>query len=135
MLATPTRRTALQHYQSPQARPPSPSIKTDFSDFAGLQRELPSDFAPINSNGHFRPYENGSLAIHNANKLDTGFFMCAASNGGNANFFLPKTFGPDDTNLFNLVIFLFFFLALCTVGHISKVIKITIQGKCRLFLL
>ncbi|KAH9406242.1 hypothetical protein TYRP_013848, partial [Tyrophagus putrescentiae] len=58
---------------------PPPVITWSRAD--GLQRELPSDFKPINSNGHFRPYENGSLAIHNANKLDTGFFMCAASNG------------------------------------------------------
>lgn len=51
------------------------------SSSTGLHRELPSDFKPINSNGHLRPYENGSLAIHNAHKSDSGFYMCAASNG------------------------------------------------------
>lgn len=94
-LAVDVRAVTLKHLASssrfyPQPTPPSilPTISSTTISLpvnaTGLQRELPSDFKPINSNGHFRPYENGSLAIHNANKLDTGFFMCAASNGGNA---------------------------------------------------
>ncbi|KAI2811059.1 hypothetical protein BLOT_002229 [Blomia tropicalis] len=58
---------------------PLPTITWSRAD--GSNRELPSDFKPVNSNGHLRPYENGSLAIHNAHKSDTGYYMCAASNG------------------------------------------------------
>lgn len=46
-----------------------------------LHREVPSDFKPIASNGHFRTYENGSLAIHNVHNNDAGYYMCEAANG------------------------------------------------------
>jgi hypothetical protein len=47
----------------------------------GLLREPPSEFKSITSNSHLRPYENGSLAVHNAQKSDSGYYMCAATNG------------------------------------------------------
>ncbi len=51
------------------------------SYFSGLLREPPSEFKSITSNSHLRPYENGSLAVHNAQKSDSGYYMCAATNG------------------------------------------------------
>ncbi|CAG2102033.1 unnamed protein product [Medioppia subpectinata] len=47
----------------------------------GLLREPPNEFKSITSNSHLRPYENGSLAVHNAQRADSGYYMCAATNG------------------------------------------------------
>ena len=49
--------------------------------FSDVQRETPSEFKSISSSSHLRPYENGSLVIHNAQKSDSGFYMCQANNG------------------------------------------------------
>jgi len=43
--------------------------------------EPPSEFRPITSSSHLRPYENGSLLIYSAQKSDSGYLMCQASNG------------------------------------------------------
>ncbi|KPM03043.1 cell adhesion molecule-like protein 3 [Sarcoptes scabiei] len=60
---------------------PEPIITWSHAEGLDANNELPSNFKPINSNGHYRSYENGSLVIHNAHKSDSGYFMCAASNG------------------------------------------------------
>ncbi|KAH9415976.1 hypothetical protein DERP_000471, partial [Dermatophagoides pteronyssinus] len=60
---------------------PEPVITWSRAEGLDINNELPSNFKPINSNGHYRSYENGSLVIHNSHKSDTGYYMCAASNG------------------------------------------------------
>uniref|UniRef100_T1KQ15 Down syndrome cell adhesion molecule n=1 Tax=Tetranychus urticae TaxID=32264 RepID=T1KQ15_TETUR len=42
--------------------------------------EPSTNFKPINSSPHLRVFENGSLAIHNAQKSDAGYYLCQTSN-------------------------------------------------------
>ncbi|XP_022248096.1 Down syndrome cell adhesion molecule-like protein Dscam2, partial [Limulus polyphemus] len=39
-----------------------------------------ADFRPISSSSHLYVYENGTMAIHNAQKEDAGFYLCQATN-------------------------------------------------------
>ncbi|XP_076307944.1 cell adhesion molecule Dscam1-like isoform X1 [Tachypleus tridentatus] len=38
------------------------------------------DFRPISSSSHLYVYENGTMAIHNAQKEDAGYYLCQATN-------------------------------------------------------
>ncbi|XP_015789143.1 Down syndrome cell adhesion molecule-like protein Dscam2 isoform X2 [Tetranychus urticae] len=46
----------------------------------GYQQEPPTNFKPINSSPHLLVFENGSLAIHNAQKSDAGYYLCQTNN-------------------------------------------------------
>ncbi|XP_022242324.1 Down syndrome cell adhesion molecule homolog [Limulus polyphemus] len=43
--------------------------------------DTPRDYRPISSSSRLYVYENGTMAIHNAQKEDAGFYLCQASNG------------------------------------------------------
>ncbi|XP_070391428.1 cell adhesion molecule Dscam1-like isoform X4 [Dermacentor albipictus] len=43
--------------------------------------DVPGDYRAISSSSRIHVFENGSLAVHNAEEKDAGFFLCQASNG------------------------------------------------------
>ncbi|XP_064480488.1 cell adhesion molecule Dscam1-like [Ornithodoros turicata] len=43
--------------------------------------DVPGDYKTISSSSKVHVFENGSLAIHNAEEKDSGYFLCQASNG------------------------------------------------------
>ncbi|KAL1428773.1 hypothetical protein MTO96_002494 [Rhipicephalus appendiculatus] len=43
--------------------------------------DVPGDYRAISSSSRIHVFENGSLAVHNADEKDAGFFLCQASNG------------------------------------------------------
>ncbi|XP_067138815.1 cell adhesion molecule Dscam1-like isoform X2 [Centruroides vittatus] len=43
--------------------------------------DSPRDFKSIVSSPHLQVFENGSLAIHDVKEIDSGYYLCQASNG------------------------------------------------------
>lgn len=57
-------------------------------------KQPPAEFKPVTSNPHIRVFQNGSLAIHSAQKSDAAFYLCQATNG----------IGPDLSKVFKLTV-------------------------------
>ncbi|RWS11782.1 Down syndrome cell adhesion molecule-like protein Dscam2, partial [Dinothrombium tinctorium] len=70
-------RTAIVDCQADGFPPP----RIRWSKAEGFLQTPPSEFKAINSSPHLRVFENGSLAIHNTQKSDAGYYLCQANNG------------------------------------------------------
>ena len=78
----------------PAMEPRSMSNTTVTQKYTHRSIQTPSEFKPVISSPHIRVFENGSLAIHNAQKSDAAFYLCQASNG----------IGPGLSKVLNLTV-------------------------------
>ncbi|KAM7292998.1 Down syndrome cell adhesion molecule-like protein 1 homolog [Ixodes scapularis] len=60
---------------------PVPRVRWTKSEDVRLTGNEPGDYRAISSSSRIHVFENGSLAVHNSDEKDAGFFLCQASNG------------------------------------------------------
>lgn len=60
---------------------PPPRMRWTKSEGFNITGDIPGEFTPISSSSHLHVFENGSLAIHNTEEADMGYYLCQASNG------------------------------------------------------